>query len=376
MEISSLFFGRFQFELTVALFYTFTGLSIGLAFLLAVGFAGKRANQNHLNSETFRVWLRIFALALFSAFALGFLTIVEIGLIWPTLIERMGNVLGPLMFFAVVIFVVLKSTALDVMLFGKQRASVVQYRWAMWLVLFGLVLIAYFVIVFDSWTRQPAGTMMLDGRYRIYEWVELFVQPAAFIQSLEFFLQAIYSTAGLLLGFSAWQSKFRPLHDDQIVFLKRALKWGVSALFLHAITIAFLNINNLLPYKLELSRAYFLIWLGFCIALSVWLVAAYISLKQFKGHLKPRVVFIFGAPIGMLIPALAWLTNNDFRSEFAVMNAAKAADVITATPLTGLALGMILLLALFVLIIFGFIRLSGYAMSQGVVPVVKAGVIP
>jgi hypothetical protein len=37
---------------------------------------------------------------------------------------------------------------------------------------------------------------------------------------------------------------------------------------------------------------------------------------------------------------------------------------------------LILLLALFSLIIFGFVRLSGYAMKQGVVPVVKSGGAP
>jgi|GEM_PF-1639455 len=376
MEISSLIFGRIQFELTVALFYTFICLSIGLAFLLAVSFAGKRANQSQLSSETFRVWLRIFALALFSAFGLGFLTVVEMCVVWPIMIARMGNVFGPLMFFAVVIFVVLKSTALDVMLFGKQRASFVQYRWAMRLVLLGLTLVAYFVIVFDSWTRLPAGTMMIDGRYRIYEWTELFAQQWAYIQSVEFFLQAIYSTAGLLLGFSAWQSKFRPLHDDQAIFLKRALIWGLLALCFHAILIWFLYTNHLLPYKLEMNNIYFLTWLSFCAALGLWLVAAYLSLSFFSGHLKPRIAFILGVPIGMIIPSLAWLTANDFRGEFAVMNAVKAADVITTTPFAWLVLGLILLLALFVLIIFGFVRLSAYATTQGVVPVVKAGVVP
>ena len=376
MEISSLFFGRIQFELTVVLFYSFTALSIGLAFLLTVGFAGKRATQSQLNSETFRVWLRIFALALFSAFALGFLTVVEMSVIWPTMIERMGNVFGPLMFFAVVVFVVLKSTALDVMLFGKQRASVVQYRWAMWIVLLGLALVAYFIIVFDSWTRQPAGTMMIDGRYRIYEWFELFAQPGAFIQSLEFFLQAIYSTAGLLLGFSAWQSKFRPLRDDHVKFLKRALKWGGVSLTLHVVSMWFLYTNSLLPYKLDVNRVYFLTWLSFCVVIFLWFFMAYLSLKMFKGQLKPRSALIFAAPVGMMIPALAWLTNSDFRSEFAVMNALKAADVITSTPFTWLAFGSILLLAFFILIIYGFVRLSGYAMTQGVVPVVKTGVVP
>jgi cytochrome bd-type quinol oxidase subunit 1 len=376
MEISSLFFGRIQFELTVVLFYSFTALSIGLAFLLTIGFAGERADQSQLNSETFRVWLRIFALSLFSAFALGFLTIVEMSVVWPTMIERMGNVFGPLMFFAVVIFVVLKSTALDVMLFGKQRASLVQYRWAMWIVLLGLALVAHFIIVFDSWTRQPAGTMMIDGRYRIYEWLELFTQPGALIQSLEFFLQAIYSTAGLILGFSAWQIQFRPLRDDHVKFLKRALKWGLVSLTLHALSMWFLYTNNLLPYKLDVNRVYFLTWLSFCVVLFLWFFIAYLSLKICKSRLKPRLALIFAAPVGMMIPALAWLTNSDFRSEYAVMNAAKAADVITSTPFTGLAFGLILLLALFTLIIFGFVRLSGYAMTQGVVPVVKTGVVP
>ncbi len=376
MEISSLFFGRIQFELTVALLYSFTALSIGLAFLLTVGFTAKRANQSQLNSETFRVWLRIFALALFSAFALGFLTVVEMSAVWPTLIERMGNVFGPLMFFAVVIFVVLKSTALDVMLFGKQRASVAQYRWAMWLVLLGLAMVAYFIIVFDSWTRQPAGTMMIDGRYRIYEWFELFAQPGALIQSLEFFLQSIYATVGLLLGFSAWQTKFRPLRDDHVKFLKRALKWGGVSLILHAVSMWFLYTNSLLPYKLDVNRVYFLIWLSYCAVLFLWFFIAYLSLKKYVGQLKPRSVLIFAAPVGMMIPALAWLTGSDFRSEFAVMNAVKAADVITSTPFTWLAFGLILLLIFSTLIIYGFVRLSGYAMTQGVVPVVKTGAAP
>ena len=138
----------------------------------------------------------------------------------------------------------------------------------------------------------------------------------------------------------------------------------------------FLYTNSLLPYKLDVNSVYFLTWLSFCVVIFLWFFIAYLSLKMFKGQLKPRSALIIAAPVGMTIPALAWLTNSDFRSEFAVMNALKAADVITSTPFTWLAFGLILLLAFFILIIYGFVRLSGYAMTQGVVPVVKTGVVP
>jgi cytochrome bd-type quinol oxidase subunit 1 len=373
MEISSLFFGRIQFELTVALFYAFMGFSVGLAFLLTEGFSFKRDHLQHFNSETFRVWLRVFALALFSTFALGFLTIIEMGLIWPVMIGRMGNAFGPLMLCAVVVFVVLKSTALDVMLFGKQRASVAQYRWAMWLVLMGLCLVAYFVIVFDSWSRQPAGTMLIDGRNQIYDWVALFLQPNAMIQSVEFLLESIYASVCLLLGFAAWQSKVRPLQSDQTVHLNRALIWGLFTLGLHVVLIFFLNQNGNMPEKFESQFIVFRIWLGFCIALGLWLVAACLSLK-FSGQLKFRLIFILAIPIGMAVSVLAWLTTNEFRGDFAMMNVAKSAQYITTTPTAWLALGLSLLFMLFALIIYGFVRLSCQAMTQGVVPVVKVGV--
>jgi cytochrome bd-type quinol oxidase subunit 1 len=374
MEISSLFFGRIQFELTVSLFYAFMGFSVGLAFLLTEGFSFQRDHLQHINSETFRVWLRIFALALFSAFALGFLAVVEMAVVWPSMIDRMGDAFGPLMMFAVVVFVVLKSTALDVMLFGKQRASVTQYRWAIWLVLVGLCLVAYFVIVFDSWSRQPAGTILIDGRNHIYDWAALFLQPSAMIQSVEFLLQAIYATAGLLLGFSAWQSKFRPLQDNQTVHLKRALIWGLFALALHVAMMWLLNRNGMLPDTFESQLIIFQVWVGFCIALGLWLMAGYLSLKFFKGQLKFLFIFIVAIPVSMVVSILAWLTKNEFRGEFAVMNAAKSADFITTAPTAGLALGLTLLSILFALIVYGFVRLSCLAMTQGVVPVVKVGV--
>lgn len=57
-----------------------------------------------------------------------------------------------------------------------------------------------------------------------------------------------------------------------------------------------------------------------------------------------------------------------------MMNVAKSAQYITTTPTAWLALGLLILFMLFALIIYGFVRLSCQAMTQGVVPVVKVGV--
>lgn len=374
MEISPLLVGRLQLEISATLFYAFAVISTGLALYLATCFAGFRFDQTKLDSEIFRVWLRVFALALFSAFAFGLLLLFEISLIWPILIERMGNVFGPLMFFAVVVFVVLKSTVLDVLLFGRQRASIAQYRWAIWSVFLGLVLIVYFVIVFDAWSRLAAGTMMIDGRYRIYNWLEMMMQPSALIQSMEFLFASLYCTAGVMLGFSAWQSKFRQISDIQIFILKQALTWGLIALAVQGCLLWFMYTQNLLPYKLDLNSRYFWVWSSLCSALWLLLAGGLLSIQTSTGGaLRARALLVAAAWVGVAVAISGWLLTHASRSEFAVINATKAAELLTNTPLAWLISGLALVLAFAIVVVVGFVRLSSVAMMQGVVPVVKAG---
>lgn len=373
MDITSPLLGQLLFELTVAFFYAFTGLAVGLAGYLAISFGLKSRVLSPFDSNIFRVWLRVFALTLFAAMALGLMALIEIGMIWPTLVAKIGHVLGPLIFSGVVVFVVIKSTVLDVLLFGRQRASESQYRWALWSVVLGLMVLQYCVVAFDAWTRLPAGAMLIDDRYRIYDWFSLLTQSSVWIQFISFVLTAFYSAAALMLGLSTLhvQGKaalFEPAHAH---VLKTVLIIGLGALVAQVMLIGLLDQGGVLPFNIDFTQGSWMMWTVSAALLAMVMVGGLCAMVY---PWKSRLLsYCLMSSIGLsfLIGMAAWFVLNQSRSEFAAVNASNAAQFISHAPMAWLAGSLGVVVIFLMLLMVSFVYLSRSAITQGVVPVVK-----
>src|SRR5690554_5119322 len=104
----ALWFSQAQFFMSLSFMLLFLLLEIGLAWALV--FLRLRALGGAQRwVQAYRFWVRIFALAFIVAFASAVPVMIQFGSLWPALMERIGNVAGPLLAGAVLTIFLFKS---------------------------------------------------------------------------------------------------------------------------------------------------------------------------------------------------------------------------------------------------------------------------
>jgi cytochrome bd-type quinol oxidase subunit 1 len=127
-------------------------LGLGLVWLLvALGPQSPWANA----------WRSLFSLVARLTIGLGLLWLPVMVSAWPPLLERTGNVLGPMIAGLVAVMLVTETLAYRL----AQHPSHGLRSMAAWLTAIGFSLAFALVLLAQSWMREPMGAALIDGRY-------------------------------------------------------------------------------------------------------------------------------------------------------------------------------------------------------------------
>ncbi|MEI6838194.1 MAG: cytochrome ubiquinol oxidase subunit I [Alcaligenaceae bacterium] len=170
MEISALFLARVQFALSLNVHVLFAALAMALGWILCVFRFQAWKTPDSGWTAAYRFWVRAFALSFFLALATALPILIEFGTLWPALIERTGNVAGPLVAFGLATFILTNSLFMGIVLFGQRRVSPTLHFFAVLMVAFGLTLTLFWAVVLHTWAQAPLGAALIDGRFQVYEW--------------------------------------------------------------------------------------------------------------------------------------------------------------------------------------------------------------
>ena len=160
-------------------------LGLGLAWLMvAIG----------TESPHVKVWRELFGRVGRTTLVLGLVWLVVLATAWPPLLERVGNVLGPVLGAAVAVVLVVES------LVGRaMRASKAWLRSAATVATaVGYTVALALVVVAESWMREPVGAALIDGRFLVIDWQELLANEAFAQALLATLLGALMLLAALL----------------------------------------------------------------------------------------------------------------------------------------------------------------------------------
>lgn len=223
MSIPPLFLGRLQFIASVAFVALFMALALALSWLLLYFKLRARRSGDAGWTAAYRFWVRIFALAFILALASGVPVLLQLGTVWSGLMDKIGNVAGPLVGFAVLSVFALKSCFLGVMLFGQRRVSDTVHTLSVLMVALGHLVTVFWVLALVSWAQTPDGAVAVDGRFQIYDWTKVVFNPALGWTVGASVLAAVLAAAFLIMGITAWQALRRPLDDGERLGFRAAL---------------------------------------------------------------------------------------------------------------------------------------------------------
>ncbi|MFQ6685075.1 cytochrome ubiquinol oxidase subunit I, partial [Bordetella pertussis] len=228
MNIPPLLLARAQFTASLGFLALFLAISLALAWLLL--FFKLRARWSGQSGWTaaYRFWVRIFALAFVLALACAVPVLIQLGSLWSGLMDKIGNLAGPLLGYGVLSIFIVKSCFLGVMLFGQRRVSDAAHTLAVLMVAIGQLVAVGWVLALFSWLQTPDGAVLIDGRYQVYDWRAVVLNPS-FGWRLGLTVLGAFLTAGfLMLGVTAMQALRRPLDDGE----RHAFRAGLTVALL------------------------------------------------------------------------------------------------------------------------------------------------
>jgi cytochrome d ubiquinol oxidase subunit I len=196
---------RFQFALTVVWHFLFPAFTIGLASYLAVLEGLWLTTGNAVYLDTFRYWLKIFAVAFAMGVVSGLVMSYQFGTNWSVFADRTAPVLGPLLGYEVMTAFFLEAGFLGVMLFGLDRVGPRLHFLATCLVAVGTLISAFWILSANSWMQTPTGHGLdADGRFMPQSWLAIIFNPSFPFRFAHSVVGAYLTTAMIVGAVGAW----------------------------------------------------------------------------------------------------------------------------------------------------------------------------
>ncbi|OZI28344.1 cytochrome ubiquinol oxidase subunit I [Bordetella genomosp. 7] len=229
MDIVPLLLARIQFTASLSFLALFMALSLALSWMLLFFKLCAHRTGRPGWTAAYRFWVRFFALSFVLALAAALPVLIQLGSLWPGLMDKIGNVAGPLIGFGVLSVFILKSCFLGVMLFGQRRVSAGAHTLAVFMVALGQAATLFWVLALQSWVQTPAGATLIDARYQVYDWRAVIFNPSFGWNLGLMALWSALAAAFLILGVTALQALRRRLDEGERCAFKAALVAAAAA---------------------------------------------------------------------------------------------------------------------------------------------------
>jgi len=206
MEASdTVLLARAQFGLNIAFHILFPTITIGLAWILVYFRAQYARTGEPAWLETYRLWVKVFALTFAMGVVTGIVMSFQFGTNWPGFMLKVGNVAGPLLAYEVLTAFFLEATFLGVMLFGMNRVPGWVHLTSTVLVAVGTSLSAFWILALNSWMQTPTGHGTIDGQLVAADWIQVIFNPSFPHRFTHMMLATGLTASFVVAGLSAWR---------------------------------------------------------------------------------------------------------------------------------------------------------------------------
>ncbi|WP_322893945.1 MULTISPECIES: cytochrome ubiquinol oxidase subunit I [unclassified Yoonia] len=221
--METLLLSRIQFAANISFHILFPTITIALGWVLLFFKIRYNMTRDDRWMEAYRFWVKIFALSFAMGVVSGITMSFQFGTNWPGFMETVGNIAGPLLAYEIMTAFFLEAVFLGIMLFGFSRVPNWLHTTATFLVAFGTLMSAFWIIVLNSWMHTPQGYEMRDGVAHATDWFAIIFNPSMPYRFTHMVVASFLTVSFLIAGVSA----FRWLIGGRTAGVRVALKTAV-----------------------------------------------------------------------------------------------------------------------------------------------------
>jgi cytochrome d ubiquinol oxidase subunit I len=202
---------RWQFAITTVYHFFFVPVSIGMSALVAICQTAFVRTGKPVYDRMARFWGKLFLIVFALGVATGIVQEFQFGMNWSTYSRYVGDIFGaPLAMEGLLAFFI-ESTFLGLWIFGRGRLSPRVHLACIWMVAFGTLVSAYFILAANSWMQHPVGYEIdpVSGHAHLTSIWKVLTNSTALLAFPHTILGA-WATAGMVVaGVSAWHLRRR-----------------------------------------------------------------------------------------------------------------------------------------------------------------------
>ena len=204
--MDSLDLSRWQFAVTIAFHFMFVPLSIGLVFIVAAMQTAWYRTKNETYLRMTRFWGKLFLINFALGIVTGLVQEFQFGMNWSTYSRFVGDVFGAPLAIEGLLAFFLESTFLGLWIFGWKRLSPRLHLATIWIVAFGTVLSALFILAANSWMQHPVGYEVnpVTGRAEMHDFLAMLTNSTLFTQFPHTVLAALTTGGMFVVGVSSY----------------------------------------------------------------------------------------------------------------------------------------------------------------------------
>src|SRR5699024_2646544 len=168
---------RIQFASTTIFHYFFVPVSIGLALIIALMQTLYVVKNKDIYKDMAKFWGKLFLINFAVGVVTGILQEFQFGMNWSTYSRFVEDVFGPSLAIEALLAFFLESTFIGIWVFGWGRLPKRVHLLSIWLVSFGTIMSAFWILTANSFMQNPVGYEIVDGRAQMNSIGEILTNP-------------------------------------------------------------------------------------------------------------------------------------------------------------------------------------------------------
>jgi cytochrome d ubiquinol oxidase subunit I len=223
---------RWQFAIVTVYHWIFVPLTLGLGLAIALMETQYVRSGDEKYKKMVMFWSKMFLVNFAIGVATGLFQEFQFGMNWSEYSRFVGDIFGvPLAIEALLAFF-LESTFLGIWIFGWEKVSKKLHLFAIWMVVIGSNLSAFWILIANAFMQHPVGYHLANGRAEMIDFLAVATNSYVWTQFSHVFFGGISTAAFFIITVSIYQINKNKNQDVFKVSFKFAVFYGaVGVLF-------------------------------------------------------------------------------------------------------------------------------------------------